>query len=75
MPDTQLEQFHRFLTGQLQNGGSLLSPEQVLAMWRERTETIAAIREGLEDLEQGRTRPAHEVLAELRNEPDTSTGA
>lgn len=32
----------------------------------ERLETIAAIREGLEDMKNGRTRPAEEVFEELR---------
>ncbi len=32
----------------------------------ERLETIAAIREGLEDMKNGRTRPAEEVFEEIR---------
>ena len=53
-----LESFHRFVEEQLNNGGARLSPEQVLAMWRERLETIESIRRGIEDVEAGRTRPA-----------------
>lgn len=32
----------------------------------DRLETIAAIREGLEDMKNGRTRPAEEVFEEIR---------
>jgi predicted transcriptional regulator len=47
-----------------------MSPEQALALWREHEESLAAIREGLADVEAGRTRPADEVLRELREELD-----
>ena len=63
-----LESFHSFVGEMLKNGGARLSPEQVLAMWRERLETIQSVRRGLEDVDAGRTRPADEVLHELRDE-------
>ena len=34
-----------------------MSPETALPLWQEREETLAAIREGLEDVEVGRTYP------------------
>lgn len=63
-----LESFHRFVEEQLNNGGAKLSPEQVLAIWRERLETIESVRCGIEDVEAGRTRPAEDVIQELRDE-------
>ena len=67
-----LESFHRFVEEQLKNGRSKLSPEQVLAMWRERLNTIQSVRRGLDDVEAGRTRPADEVLADLREDLDNT---
>lgn len=63
-----LRSFHEFVSRQLDNGGADLTPEQVLTLWRERLKTIESVRRGLEDIEAGRTRPADEVLAELRDE-------
>ena len=63
-----LESFHQFVGEQLENGGATLSPEQVLAMWRERLETIESVRRGLEDVEAGRTKPAEQVIEQLRGE-------
>lgn len=64
-----LESFHRFVGEQLKSDNPTpMSPEQALALWREREETIAAIRDGLADIDAGRTRPADEVLRELRQE-------
>ncbi len=51
-----LESFHEFVGVQLANGGARLTPEQVLAMWRERLETIAAVDEGLDAVAAGRTK-------------------
>jgi predicted transcriptional regulator len=74
MPSLQpstLESFHEFVARQLASGtAAQMSPEQALARWREREESLAAIREGLADVEAGRTRPAEEVLRELRAELD-----
>ena len=60
------ESFHLFIGEQLRVGGDPLSPEQVLAQWRERVETIASVQRGLDDVDAGRTRPANEVIEELR---------
>ena len=45
-----------------------MSPELAVAIWRELEETLAAIREGLADVEAGRTFPAEDVIRELRAE-------
>jgi predicted transcriptional regulator len=45
-----------------------MSPELAVAIWREREETLDAIREGLADVEAGRTFPAEEVIRQLRAE-------
>lgn len=70
-PISLLESFHRFV-GQLlaADTEAQMSPEQALAMWRERQDSLAAIREGLADIEAGRVRPAEDVLRELRAELD-----
>ena len=39
-----------------------------LAEAAERAETVDGIRRGLEDVQHGRTRPAHEVFARLRSQ-------
>lgn len=58
---TVLESFHRFIGQQLQTDAAIgMSPEQALAMWREHQESAAAIREGLADIEAGRTRSLDE---------------
>lgn len=60
--------FHDFVANQLKHGGSNMTPEQALALWRARVETIESVQRGLPDVEAGRTRPADEVLEELRDE-------
>lgn len=64
---TRLERFHAFVAERIHGGNAAeLSPEEVLILWREKEETLAAIREGLADMEAGRTWPAEDVLRELR---------
>jgi hypothetical protein len=61
-----LEDFHRFIGEQLQSDAAAkMSPEQALALWRERQESIQAIQEGLADIEAGRTLPLDEFLADF----------
>jgi predicted transcriptional regulator len=61
-----LEDFHRFIGEQLRSDAATrMSPEQALALWRERQETIQAIREGLADVDAGRTRPLDEFVADF----------
>ena len=62
-----LAEFHKFVGQQLsQPEAASMSPEEALAGWREHQETLAAIREGLEDIDSGRTRPVEELIQELR---------
>jgi len=64
-----LASFHQFVGQQLASEDTAqMSPELAVAIWREREETLAAIREGLADVEAGRTFPAEDVIRELRAE-------
>jgi len=56
-PDSDLASFHRFVAQQLEEGDSHLTPEEVLARWRERADTIEAVREGIDAVDAGRTQP------------------
>jgi predicted transcriptional regulator len=65
--------FRDFLDERISQSGVRLTLEDALGLWEyensseeEREETLTAIREGLDDLDAGRTRPAYEVLAALR---------
>ena len=62
----ELNDFHDFLAEQLANNGSQLTPEQALAMWRERADTIAAVREGLDAVAAGRTKPLADFADDFR---------
>ena len=68
-----LKAFRDFADAKLSNGGANITLEEALDLWEyenqteeEREGTVLAIREGLDDMYAGRTRPANEVLAELR---------
>ncbi len=64
-----LDNFHRFATERLSNGEADLTIDDLVIEWdsrRNRDEINAAIREGLADVDAGRTRPANEVTEELR---------
>lgn len=64
--ESSLAGFHRFIGEQLHSdGGASLSPERALVMWRDRQETIEAIREGLDDLEARRTKPVEQFRREF----------
>lgn len=69
--DNELENFHRFVTEQLKNGPATLTPEQVLANWREQLDTVASIQRGLDDIDAEQTQPSSDVLADLRDELNT----
>lgn len=63
-----LENFHQFVGEQLHSPRSAnISPEEALVLWRERQETIEAIREGLDDVESGRVKPLDEFLRDFEN--------
>jgi predicted transcriptional regulator len=72
MPTPQintLASFHQFIGQQLASeNAAQMSPELAVAIWRERVETLTAIREGLADVEAGRTFPADDVIRELHTE-------
>ena len=64
--------FRDFLDAKLSNGGANLPLDEAIVLWEyenqteeERAETLQAIREGLADIDAGRTRPAQEVVREL----------
>lgn len=64
----ELEAFYAFGQGLISQGDAD-SLEEVLVAWdseMERESINAAIREGIADVDAGRTRPASEVIAELR---------
>lgn len=61
-----LKSFHRFVGEQLTNGGARLTPEEVWNMWRERQDSIAAVREGIEAVDAGRTKPLEEFIKDFR---------
>ena len=66
--EQDLDEFNKFVQAH-PNAEDNLSLEDYICLWRaasERDETIAAIREGLDDLEAGRVRPADAVMADLR---------
>lgn len=64
---TNLQSFHEFIGKQLESEAAvLMSPEQAVALWREQRESIAAIREGLEDIDAGRTVPLDEFDSDFR---------
>lgn len=69
----QIDQFHRFATEKLDNGGAELTFQQLVALWHlehptdeERAEVIAAIEQGNKDIEAGNYRPAGEFMKEMR---------
>ncbi len=69
-----LRAFHDFVARKLAEGGSQPpTPEECLDLWfvenqtpEERADDLAAIQEGLDDMDAGRTRPVDDVLQELR---------
>jgi hypothetical protein len=64
---TKLQSFHRFVSKKLEADAAVnLSPEEALAQWREEQETLAAIREGLADVEAGRTKSLEEFDRDFR---------
>jgi len=62
--DDSLQSFHNFVAGKLAAGREM-SPELALALWRERLREAAAIREGLDALDRGDSRPVESFLKEL----------
>jgi hypothetical protein len=68
---TDAQSFHAFLTDQIANGGRDKSPEELVADWRrdqqELQESVAAIREALDNMNNGaRGQSIEEVARELK---------
>jgi len=64
--ESRLASFHQFIGEQLHaDAGVSISPEQALALWRDRQETIEAVREGLADVAAGRTKPIEQFRREF----------
>ena len=69
----QVDSFHQFAIQRLENGGGEPSFSDLLLDWdsaTNREDINAAIREGIADVNAGRTRPACEVTEELRTKYD-----
>lgn len=64
---TELSDFHVFVGRQLAKEGPAPSPEACIQLWRERREVLSAVREGLADVEAGRTQPLDDFLDELHS--------
>lgn len=62
---TDLKAFYDFL-GQKVQRKEKITPEQAIAEWLEHVSTVESIQRGIEDANAGRTRPASEVIQELR---------
>jgi len=63
-----LDDFQRFAAERLAKEGAE-SMSELLRQWeesRERREAVASVKRGLADVDAGRTRPADDVLDELR---------
>lgn len=62
-----LESFHRFIGQQLAlKAASQMTPEEALTRWREEQESLQGIREGLADVEAGRTKSIEEFDRDFR---------
>jgi hypothetical protein len=68
-----IQAFRAFIDEQLTGGGISLTPADALGLWEirnpsdeEREETLAAIRQGLRDADEGRVRPFEEFDREFR---------
>ena len=65
----QLDHFHQFASDYLRAKHSAPTMDDLLVEWESlahRSEINAAIQEGLDDINAGRTRPAREVTQEIR---------
>jgi hypothetical protein len=70
----ELEAFHQFISDKLADGGSLLTPEECVDLWRAQNPAdeelragAAAIKEALDDLEAGDLGvPFSEFMAEFK---------
>ncbi len=72
---TELATVHEFVARQLDLGRGSLSPEEVLALWREHEATVVAVREGLRAVDMGRTQPLEEFVEDFQDRHRLSEGA
>ena len=61
----EIESFNRFVHQKLANGGAE-SLRELAAEWEERQQVNAAIREGINAIDEGRVRPFDESQEEFR---------
>lgn len=68
----QLESFRQFAQSRIREGGESLSMDELYTLWRnenlspeELGESLAGLRQGIADYEDGRIRPADEVFRDL----------
>ncbi len=64
---SELQNFREYIDQRLTSGSERVSPEDALRNWREHQQTMQSVRCGLADVEAGRTRPAVDVIEELRS--------
>ena len=64
-----IKNFHQFVDEKLANGGAD-SLRQLVAEWEERQEVNAAIRQGTNDIDAGRTEPFFESQDRFRQKRD-----
>jgi hypothetical protein len=67
---TEIDEFREFAIRKVTNGG-IASLEACVELWndeREYAESIAGIRESLEDISAGRTRPIDESVDDIRRQ-------
>lgn len=62
--DDTLASLHGYVGEKLVEGRDM-SPELALALWRERLREATAIKEGMDALNRGETRPAEDFLKEI----------
>ena len=69
MPVTNddIQDFHSFVDEKLANGGAD-SLRQLVVEWEERREANAAIRQGIADIDAGRTEPFFDSQDQFRQE-------
>jgi len=72
MPVTQADiaDFSQFASQQIGKGGSELTLAQLALRWqatKEQHEAVGAVREGLADIDAGRTQDAFEFAEEMRS--------
>lgn len=60
-----LRDFRDFISNQLNRHSNVPSPEDCLRLWREHQEIHSAIRQGINEADQGLGQPAEEFLSEF----------